>query len=303
MAEMDSRIPVLFDTDIGSDVDDALTLAYLLRHPRCELLGVTTVTGEPQRRAMLADAICRKAGRSDVPIHSGNADPLLIEQMQKTAPQAEVLGKWPHRSDFAANTAVDFLRETIHRRPGEITLLATGPLTNIGLLFRLDPEIPRLLNSLVLMNGLFYTIPVPHWCGGREWNAWGDAHAASIVYGAEGLNVYAVGLDVTTRCTMPAAACRDRLRGGALEIVAEAAEVWFRQYPEVTFHDPLAAAVIFAPEILTFTPGTVTVELASPRLLGATLLDPQSRARNHYVATNVNVEAFFAEYLRVTVPE
>ncbi len=58
-------LPVLLDADIGSDVNDALALAYLLRQPRCELLGVTTVTGEQERRALLADALCRAAGRDD----------------------------------------------------------------------------------------------------------------------------------------------------------------------------------------------------------------------------------------------
>ncbi|HEX29746.1 TPA: nucleoside hydrolase, partial [Candidatus Poribacteria bacterium] len=97
---MDERIPVLLDTDIGSDIDDAVCLAYLLKQPRCELLGVTTVTGEPERRAMLASAICKAAGRDDVPIRSGSADPILVEQRQKKAPQAEVLPRWQHREDF-----------------------------------------------------------------------------------------------------------------------------------------------------------------------------------------------------------
>ena len=72
-------IPVLLDTDIGSDIDDAVALAYLLKQPRCDLLGVTTVTGEPTKRAMLADAICQAAGRTDIPIHVGTEAPLLVD--------------------------------------------------------------------------------------------------------------------------------------------------------------------------------------------------------------------------------
>ena len=74
---------VLLDTDIGSDIDDAVCLAYLLAQPDCELLGVTTVTGEGQRRAMLASALCREAGQ-DVPIYIGAEQPLLIEQRPAT---------------------------------------------------------------------------------------------------------------------------------------------------------------------------------------------------------------------------
>ncbi len=195
------RIPVLLDTDIGTDIDDAVCLAYLLRQTRCELVGITTVTGEPEKRAMLADAVCRAAGREDIPIHSGVATPMLTESIQSTASQAAVLDRFPHRTDFAPNTAVEFLRRTIRSRPGEITLLAVGPLTNIGLLFAGDPEIPRLLKGLVLMCGLFN--PRTSYGNVREWNAFGDPYATAIVYRAPIRPHVSFGLDVTTRCTMP----------------------------------------------------------------------------------------------------
>ncbi|MGD2174792.1 MAG: nucleoside hydrolase, partial [Candidatus Brocadiaceae bacterium] len=148
---MEDRVPVLLDTDIGSDIDDAVCLTYLLAEPRCDLLGVTTVTGEPGRRAMLADAICRAAGREDVPIYSGCDAPILFEQRQPEAPQAEVLPNWPHAEEFEPFGAVEFLRRTIREAPGEVTLLTIGPLTNIGLLFALDPEVPGKLRRLVMM--------------------------------------------------------------------------------------------------------------------------------------------------------
>src|SRR5512143_1335637 len=78
---------LLLDTDIGSDIDDAVCLAYLLANDRCELLGITTVTGEPQKRACLASALCAVAGKH-VPICSGSPLPLLIPQRQTEAPQA-----------------------------------------------------------------------------------------------------------------------------------------------------------------------------------------------------------------------
>lgn len=295
MAPVNERIPVLLDTDIGSDIDDALCLAYLLRQPRCELVGITTVSGEPQRRAMLADATCQAGGRTDIPIHSGTEAPLLGPQHQPEAQQAEVLPRWPHRSEFTPNTAVDFLRQTIRNRPGEITLLTIGPLTNIALLFRLDPEIPRLLKSLVIMGGAFF-LPKGHGARPAEWNILCDPHAAAIVYGAaESLSV---GLDVTTQCFLPASECRQRLRGGALDVVAEAAEVWFRHRQVITFHDPLAAAAIFAPDLMGYQPGRVEVELQSDKLRGATLWDSHAPQPCHRIAASVNPEAFFAEYFR-----
>src|SRR3954452_9570122 len=107
---LNGRIPVLLDTDIGSDIDDALCLAYLLRQPRCELVGITTVSGEPERRAMLTDAICRAEARSGIPILSGSSLPLLLPQRQDEAPQAAILPRWPHQEAFASCAAVEFLR-------------------------------------------------------------------------------------------------------------------------------------------------------------------------------------------------
>ncbi|NMB12751.1 MAG: nucleoside hydrolase [Firmicutes bacterium] len=292
------RIPVLLDTDIGSDIDDALCLAYLLEHPQCELLGITTVSGEPEKRAMLADAVCRAAGKTNISIHSGSEDPLVIKQRQTVAQQAEVLSKWDHREDFQSDTAIDFLRETIHSHPGKITLLTIGPLTNIALLFRIDPEIPRLLKSLVMMAGVF-TFPNEHVRYPVEWNVLLDPHAAAIVYGTEGLSNVSVGLDVTTKCVLPAEVCRKRLSGGALDVARDAAEVWFRQRPVITFHDPLAAVAIFAPGLMQYADGQVEIELKSDLLAGMTIWDPKSEAKRNRIAVEVDSNGFFDEYFQI----
>lgn len=294
---MRDSLPILLDTDIGSDIDDALCLAYLLRQPRCELVGITTVTGEPLRRAMLADAVCRAAGREDISIYAGAESPLLVPQQQPQAPQAEALARFPHREDFAPNTAVEFLRQTIRSRPGEITLLAIGPLTNVGLLFAVDPEIPRLLKGLMLMCGRFdFRIPYP---APSEWNAKGDPHASAIVYRAPVAPHVSIGLDVTLSCRMDAEECRRRLRGGPLDVAAAMAEVWFRHSEQIVFHDPLAAAVLFAPDLCGYTDGRVEVELAPGPAQGMTHWTPRTDPAPHRIATSVDPEAFFAEYFGV----
>lgn len=293
----EERIPILLDTDIGSDIDDAVCLAYLLRQPRCELVGITTVTGEPIQRAMLADAVCRAAGRSDIPIHSGAAEPFFGTQQQPHVPQAEALARLDHRTDFAPNTAVEFMRETIHSRPGEITLLAIGPLTNLGLLFTADPEIPRLLKGLVLMCGQFF--PSTSSYTYNEWNAYVDAYATAMVYNAAVTPHLSIGLDVTLRCQMPAEECRRRMQGGPLDAAIAMAEVWFRQAETITFHDPLAAAVIFEPEICQYQDGKVEVELLSRRVLGMTHFEPNADEKPHRVARDVDANRFFDHYFSV----
>src|SRR5215831_5133450 len=115
-------LKVLLDTDIGSDIDDAVCLAYLLAQPECELLGITTVSGEAEKRAMLASVLCKIAGK-DVPIYPGAEQPLLVAQRQRVAQQATTLQKWAHEKTFPQHRAVDFLRKTIHAHPGEVILL------------------------------------------------------------------------------------------------------------------------------------------------------------------------------------
>lgn len=289
-------VPILFDTDIGSDIDDAVALAYLLREPRCELVGITTVTGEPQARARLADALCRVAGRTEVPIHSGIERPLLIEQRQKEAPQRAVLSRWPHRETFSANTAVPFMQQVIRSRPGEITLLAVGPFTNVGVLFAMDPEVPSLLKRLVVMGGVYTTAVAG--AARTEWNAGGDPHAAARMFQSPVPETVAFGLDVTLRCSLDAGECRGRFTGPLLGLVAEMAEVWFNHRPRLVFHDPLAAAAIFHPDLCTYERGTIEVELHSPRVAGMTHWRPDPSGP-HRIAVDVNAGRFFNRYFSV----
>lgn len=297
------QIPVLFDTDIGSDIDDAVCLGYLLRHPLCELLGITTVSGQPQVRAALADAVCTAAGKDGIPIHSGHELSLVDRGIvQPQVPQAAVLERFAHRPPeaFPPWTAVDFLRRQIRDRPHEITLIAVGPMTNVALLFNLDPGCARLLKRLVLMCGVFQSAPPGWWPA--EWNARCDPHATKVVYGTEVPEHLSVGLDVTTQCTMP---CEDaiaafRAVGGPLAVVSAATEVWSHHARDVIFHDPLAAACVFKPELCQFARGQVSVELGSTRSAGITWFDACDSGP-HRIANGVDSAAFFQEYFGVVV--
>lgn len=287
---------ILLDTDIGTDIDDAVCLAYLLAQPECELLGITTVTGEAERRAQIASALCRAAG-VEVPIYPGAEAPLLVPQEQIHAPQAAALHRWPHAERFPRGEAVRFLRDTVRAHPNEVVLLTIGPLTNIALLFRTDPEIPKLLKALVQMCGVYSRFPDGRL---REWNAKGDPHATAIVLGSGGSTQRLVGLDVTMRVRLPADEVRRRFRAHPLlNCVLDFAEIWFEKRDEVVFHDPLAAATIFDDELCRFEAGFVDVELRSDRLLGFTHWTPGGEPAPHRVALDVNPERFFRGFFEL----
>lgn len=287
---------ILLDTDIGTDVDDAIALAYLLANPNCDLLGITTVTGESDKRAMMASALCKIAGKN-IPIYPGSEKPLIREQLQQKAQQAKALDKWEHEKDFPKGNAIEFLQKTIRQYPGEINLVTIGPLTNIGLLFSIDPEIPSLLKGIYTMAGKF-DLKAPAYSN-IEWNAEGDYHASHITYYVNAENHYSVGIDITSRITMDSKEFANICNHKLLKPVLDFSKVWFEEWDVITFHDPLVAACVFNNSICEFKKGKVEVELNDKEKLGLTHWNLNHEGGNHLVATNVNKEIFFDEYLSV----
>lgn len=285
---------ILLDTDIGTDIDDALCLAYLLAQPKCKLLGITTVSGEAEKRAMMASALCRQAGKS-IPVLPGIEKPLLTQCRQPLAQQAVRLENWPHETEFPKENAIEFMRRTIRQNPGEITLLAIGPMTNVAALFASDPEIPALLKEVVLMCGRFT---------GRiaglkevEWNAYCDPYAAAVVYHAP-VPIRSIGLDVTMQVRMTKEEAKRRMKADILKPVMDFSKVWFEQSSQMIFHDPLAAAVIFDQEICGFQRGKAEVELQSERLLGLTHWTENKEGKD-LTAMQVDKDRFFDHYFGI----
>ena len=283
---------IWLDTDIGSDIDDALALAFLLNRDDCELVGISTVTEIDCQRAKLASILCRIAEKN-VPIYPGARTSLIISAPQQTVPQAVALPKYAHNSDFAAPAfgAIEAMRAAIRDNPGEITLVGIGPLTNIALLFAIDPLVPRLLKQLVLMCGSF--LADNEKC---EWNALNDPHATAIVYAAPVEKHVSIGLDVTEQVTMKREEFEEKLRQSKYGApILDMGAAWFQQTDTVTFHDPLAAATIFAPEICEYQTGSVAVETADAALYGFTTWKAGSDGA-HKVATKVDAAKFFDLY-------
>jgi inosine-uridine nucleoside N-ribohydrolase len=287
---MADTVPLLLDTDIGSDIDDALALAYLLRHPDCDLLGITTVTGDVARRAALCQILCKTTGREDIAIHTGAPQVLLTGPGQPDVPHYDAVKHRPHSLDWPAATAVEFMRRTIRARPGEVTLLSIGPLTNVALLFATDPDVAGLLKSWVSMAGAFGST------GGRdsEWNSACDPLATSIAFRAEGVEHRHIPLDVTLQCSISAADVRAAFKGELLSTVLDMAADWFQQRDHIVLHDPLAAMTILRPDLCEYQRGRVSVEPATGKTSFV-----QDASGPDEVAVAVDASAAIEEFLSI----
>ncbi|MDA1280325.1 MAG: nucleoside hydrolase [Chloroflexi bacterium] len=299
MVSTESKIKVLFDTDIGSDIDDAVALAYLLAQPRCDLVGITTVSGQPIVRAKLASALCKAAG-VDVPIVPGIEHRLDGPTRQPNVQQAEVLPNWSHDAEFSDQGAVDFMAETVRNSPGEVVLLAVGPMTNIAKLFIEHPDVPALLKSLQLMCGRF--TDRQHRAPNAEWNSHCDPAAAGVVYSTPLSNENqlhtSLGLDVTYDVVMDSSEVREYFKQPLLQPVLEMSEVWFNEREQLKFHDPLAAVTLFDETICGYEQGTATVIRRDGRDDG-TMEWVADKSGPHRVGVTVDAARFFNSYFSV----
>jgi inosine-uridine nucleoside N-ribohydrolase len=141
--------PVIIDTDIGDDIDDAFALTIALQDPRLEVIGVTTAWGDTRTRTLLVRRLLTTLGRQNVIVAEGPATPNSVPFTQK---------KWASAATDTtpAPDAIEFIREQVRKRPGEITLVALAPLSNIEALHQRDPDALHELKQVVLMGGSIY---------------------------------------------------------------------------------------------------------------------------------------------------
>jgi purine nucleosidase len=288
---------VILDTDIGTDVDDCVALAFLLGSPEIELAGVTCVYGDVLLRSRMVRKLLQLRGRSDIPVFAGASQTLLgLRSIYWEGHEGQGL---LDAADSAlapeAEHAVDFIIRTVMENPGQIHLLAIGPLTNIALAFAREPRIAAALGGLTIMGGVARGIerldlPI------AEHNIVCDPEAAHVVF-ASGAPFTMVPLDVTTRvCIRRADAARIRARATPYHAaVAEQVERYPRFAREgfTYLHDPLAAAVLLRPDLVTCRHVHVDVETGGRLSVGATLLRaPSEKApANAHVALDVDIAA------------
>ena len=287
---------LILDCDPGHD--DAIALLLALASPEATLVGVTTVAGNQTLEKTTANALrlLEFTGHADVPVAAGAGRPLVRERNVA----ANVHGESgldgpdlpPPTGAPVAEHAVEFLAENVAGR----TLVATGPLTNVGLLLSVHPEARP--ERIVLMGG---AIGEGNVTPAAEFNIWADPEAARLVF-ESGIDVTMVGLDVTHRAiVIPAVADELRGTGRAGKLVAELVDFYSRfhreRYPELggsPMHDPVALAYALRPELLEVREARIEVDCAWGQGRGRTNVDFRGRggAVNATVAVGIDSEAF-----------
>ena len=289
-------IPIVLDCDPGHD--DAIALLLALASPEVELRGVTTVAGNQTLEKTTANAlrVLELVGREDVEVAAGADRPLVREPFVAAYVHGETgldgSDLPPARGEPVAQHAVDFLAE----RVGGITLVATGPLTNVALLLARHPAVRP--EQIVLMGG---AIAEGNVTPAAEFNVWADPEAAKRVF-ASGLDVTMVGLDVTHRALVRTEH-KERLRaaGKVGRTVAELLDFYDRFHREVygfdgsPIHDAVALAYAFRPDLLETRELNVEVDCESELCRGRTVVDVwcrSGRAANAKVAVGIDSAAF-----------
>ncbi|MGA2426926.1 MAG: nucleoside hydrolase [Candidatus Acidiferrum sp.] len=188
------RTKIIIDTDIGDDVDDAFAVGLALTSPELQILGITTAWGDTQLRARLVDRLLLETASANIPVAEG-----IPTQSKTPFSQARWAENGPPPKSHPA--AVDFLLDQIRKNPGEITLVAIAPLTNIGAAIDRDPATFKKLKRVVLMGGsirkgyddLGYT---PDRGPQPEYNIYSDVPAAQKLF-ASGVPIFMMPLDST----------------------------------------------------------------------------------------------------------
>lgn len=250
---------VILDTDIGDDIDDAFALALILRSPELHLLGIQTAFGDTELRARLVDRYLAAVGRSEVPVLAGVATP------PRPMSQAPYARQSPERRH---GDAVQFLFSQIRQHPGQITLIAIGPLFNVQAAIAKEPATFRQLKRVVLMGGSVYrgydnrkagnahTPPSP------EWNILCDPAGAKALF-ASGVPVYVMPLD-STQIRLELPALGQVLAHGST--LTDQLTLLYHQWTGTkewrwpTLYDPVAVAYSFRPDLCPAKPLRLEVD-------------------------------------------
>jgi len=303
---------LILDCDTGTD--DAIAMMLAALHPALELLAVTTVNGNVEV-ARCTDNSLRTLdwiGRGDIPVYEGLARPIIrgdfpVPRAVNRNPgvHMETLPLPPARQAKQPLSAPEFLARAFREAPGEIVLVAVGPLSNLAAAMALDPDFPRHTAELIIMGG---AVEKSNVTPSAEFNIWADPEGAAVVLAGDYPKITLVPLDATHQALVSLAQCEELRALGTNAGKAAADLVAFRiagyeaNQPTGTprtapVHDALCIAALVDPSVITTKFVNVVVETRGEFTIGRTVVDHEKRTKrapNCHVAFGADREAFFA---------
>jgi purine nucleosidase/pyrimidine-specific ribonucleoside hydrolase len=300
-----NRKKIILDTDIGDDIDDLFALNLLANSPEVELLGVTTVFRNAEKRAKMAAYALKEINRGNIPVYAGADQPLIC--VPETIVAEEILKKekrdekgkylipqyaeYMNSAEYRSDNAVEFIVEQARKYGKELHLVLIGAFTNAALAIRTYPEVMKTIAEITVMGGC-YNQNYP------EWNILCDPEAARIVF-SFGVPVKAVGIDVTSKCKLTKKFRQElkekNVRG--CRLLTEMTEKWFSHYLVETpvMHDPLAVSTLISDEFVKFKEEKIKVVLEGENR-GETIIAEDGNPVQ--VAIDVDCEKFFSFFER-----
>jgi purine nucleosidase len=248
---------IIIDTDIGDDIDDAFALALALRSPELQILGISTTFGDTEARAKIADRMLGEAGRSDIPVLAGTPTQTSNPMSQRR------FGEGGHFARASHPNAIPFILDQIRKHPGQITLVAIGPLMNVGALLDKERETFLKLKRVVLMGGSIQCGYGELWfCPERgpdaEWNIKNDIPSAQKLF-TSGVPLSVMPLDSTQlKLDEVKRAFLFRQNTSLTDALTLLYYQWGQQTP--TLFDPMTLAFILDPRICPVQPMHIRVD-------------------------------------------
>jgi ribosylpyrimidine nucleosidase len=294
---------IILDCDPGHD--DAIAIILAAKHPKLELLGITVVSGNQtlEKTGKNTLNICQYLD-IDVPVCLGASEPLVkdMEVCSKIHGESGLDGfDFPELSiSYDRRLAAQFIIDTLSSSMEKVTMITTGPMTNLALALKLNPKIKKKIQEVVLMGGSYQNGNVTP---AAEFNIYSDPEAAYIVFNS-GLTVRMFGLDVTRKVlVLPDVIDRmSRINNKASILFCDLMKVFNENQKRVfgfeggPLHDPLPLVYLVKPEAVNLEYVSCEIDISRGSSYGRTncdIFDYQKLPKNAYVATKVNVDLYW----------
>ncbi|KAK7284880.1 hypothetical protein RJT34_19634 [Clitoria ternatea] len=273
---------LIIDTDPG--IDDSMTILMAFQSPEVEVLGLTTVFGNTTTEVATRNALtlCEIAGREDVPVAQGNSQPLKggVPRVADFVHGKDGVGNIflpPPQTEKIEKSASEFLVEKVSEYPGEVTVLALGPLTNLAMAIKRDSSFASNVKRIVILGGSFFALGNVN--PAAEANTYGDPEAADTVF-TSGANIVVVGINITTQVKFTDDDLLElkESKGKYASLLSDMCKFYRDWHVKsdgiygIFLHDPVSFVAVVRPDLFTYKKGVVRVETQGI-CVGHTLMD------------------------------